>query len=162
MTNIHVRADVRTKYEAILDVRYGQCYNDLNARLYRRLDMFFGFVGLFGGSGALIAAIAEYKTLGVVTGAAVAAVAVIERLVGAVEKAIRHEEFKKEYAALNATADELELAEIDRQLRRLQGEGPTGLHSLGRPAYNLMVKANGRPDYAVQLTKSERIFCFFA
>jgi len=162
LTDERVRIDERTKYEAILDVRYGQCFNDLNARLYRRLDFLFGFVGLFGGSGALIAAIGQYKTLGVLTGAAVAAIAVIERLVTAVEKAVRHEDFKKEYAGLNAEADRLELSEIDQRLRKLQADGPSGFRTLGRPAYNLNVTANGRPDYVVALTRYERVFRFLA
>lgn len=162
MVDLRIRTDERTKYEAILDVRYGQCYNELNARFYRRLDLLFGFVGLFGGSGALIAAIAEYKTLGVITGAAVAAIAVIERLVGAIEKAVRHEDFKKKFASLNIEADHLEFAEIERRLRELQADGPSGLHTLGRPAYNLTVTANGRPDYTVALSRWERAFCFVA
>jgi hypothetical protein len=157
MDNIHVRTDDRTKYEAILDIRYGQCYNDLNARLYRRLDLAFGFVGLFGGSGALIAALGEYKAAGVVAGALVAAVAVIERLVRPVEKAVEHDAAKKKYAALNISADDLVLAEIDRELKQLQADAPGGFRSLAKVAYNTNVTANGRPDYALGLTRWERL-----
>jgi hypothetical protein len=160
--NIDVRNDSRTKYEAILDVRFGQRYNDLNARLYRRLDLVFGFVGLFGGSGALIAAIAQDRAWGIATGALGAAVAVIERLVGAIEKAVKHDEFKRKYAELNVEADELELSEIERQLRQLQADAPSGFHSLLKPAYNVNVAANGRPDYALGLTRWERTVHLFA
>lgn len=162
MTDIHIRTDSRTKEESILDIKFGVCYNDLNVRLYRRLDLLFGFVGLFGGSGALIAAIGAYKELGVVAGAAVAGVAVIERLIGSVEKAVRHEEVKRKYSALLIKSDGLDFAEVERRLQKLQCNSPSGFHSLLAPAYNKNVRANGRPDYMLKLSTWERVVAFFA
>ena len=85
------RLDERSLYEAEMDIKYGIRFNEMNARFYRRLDFIFGFVGLFAGSGAFLAAIGEYRTLGIITGALVAAIAVIERLAQPIEHAIGHE-----------------------------------------------------------------------
>lgn len=146
MTNAAVRTDNRTIYEATLDVRFGCHYNDMNARLYRRLDLCFGFVGLFGGSSAFIAALGQYRTLGVVAGATIAALAVVERLVRPVEKAIEHEECRRRFSDLDQRIDALDLPVLERELKRLQGSGPSGIHSLKIPAYNANLLANGRPD----------------
>lgn len=162
MSDTHARVDTRTLYEATLDVRFGQHYNDLNARFYRRLDLVFGFAGLFGGSGALIAALGEYKTLGIITGAIVAAIAVIERLVRPVEKAVLHDEFKSHFANLDILADDLDLIGLDRALKKLQNDGPTGFHVLKIPAYNCNLRANGRPDYIQPLTRWERFITALA
>lgn len=162
MTNAAVRTDSRTIYEALLDVRFGRQYNDLNARLYRRFDLFFGFVGLFGGSSAFIAALGEYRTLGVIAGAAIAALAVVERLVMPVEKAIAHEELGRRFSALDEEAGTLDLPTLERELKRLQGTGPSGFYSLKIPAYNANLLANGRPDCTVLASRWERFIALLA
>lgn len=162
MTIAEVRTDSRTTYEATLDVRFGCHYNEMNARLYRHLDYFFGFVGLFGGSSAFIAALGSYRTLGMIAGASVAAIAVAERLVGPVAKAIAHEEHQRRFSALGMEADSLELSALDRELKGLQGSGPSGFHSLKIPAYNINLIANGRPDRVVAATRWERLMALLA
>ena len=162
MTHNTPRTDSRTKYEATLDVRFGLCYNDMNARLYRRFDSIFGFVGLFGGSGALIAAIGGYKPLGIVAGALVAALAVIERLVRPIEKAVLHDDFKARYASLNARMSDAELPDIERDLVTLQAQAPSGFHALKLPAYNANLLANGRPDYMANTSRWQRFMALLA
>jgi hypothetical protein len=150
MTQATPRLDERTKYEAELDVKYGWRYNEMNARFQRRLDFIFGFIGLFGGSGAFIAAIGEYKTLGIVAGAMVAAVAVIERLTHPVEYSIAHDTLKEKYAELLVRLPEMPLADIEKELKQLQAKSPCGLTTLAIPAYNANVLSNGRSDYVIK------------
>jgi hypothetical protein len=149
MASTDIRTDSRTIEEATLDVRFGQHYNDLNARLYRRLDFGFGFVGLFGGTGAFVAALGEYRTLGLIAGAVLAASAVIERLVRPVEKAVEHDACRLRFADLDARIEQLALADVERELKRLQSTGPSGFHALKIPAYNVNLIANGRPDFVL-------------
>jgi hypothetical protein len=162
MTDMTVRADNRTIYEATLDIRYGCRFNDMNARLYRSMDFMFGFIGLFGGSGALIAAIGGYKALGVIAGALIAAVAVIERLVRPIEKAVEHDDAKRRYADLSARASEITLQELDKELTALQANAPSGFSALEIPAYNANLLANGRPEYSVEASAWQKTIAFFA
>ena len=157
-----VRTDARTPAEIALDVRYGIQYNEMNARLYARLDAFCGFVGLFGGAAAFTTAFAGDKFWGMATGLFIAAFAVLERVTGPGSKALIHTNARRAYGALNVKLPEMQPAEIEKDLRTLQYEYDTGIASLARPAYNANVRANGRPDYAVPTTALERFIAFFA
>ncbi|ONN64811.1 hypothetical protein BTM36_22175 [Herbaspirillum sp. VT-16-41] len=145
-----------------MDLKFGIRFNEMNACFYRRLDFIFGFVGLFAGSGAFLAAIGEYRTLGIVTGALVAAVAVIERLAQPIEHAIGHAALKERYAEVLSRTDEMELPAIERELRLLQAKSPTGLSALSVPAYNANVLSNGRSDYVMPTNLWQRFVALLA
>jgi len=157
MSDIHNRSEPRSIYEATMDAKFGIHYNDMNARLYRRLDFLFGFIGLFGGSSALVAAIGNYQALGIASGAAIAACAVIERLVASTEKALRHDDYKRRFGALVARCSQLTLEQIDQELITLQTEAPSGFHALKVPAYNALVKANSQVKYLLPQSTWENI-----
>lgn len=162
MTTEPIRTDSRTHYEARNDVAYGIRYNDMNGRLYRRLDAALGFIGMFGGAGAFMAAFAGNKEWGLFIGAVLAAAATWERFLGAVEKAVHHEQAKAAYADLHVAMDGLPLEEVEQRLRRLQGEYRSGIRTLEMPAYNATMRAAGRPDFAQQITRWERFIGFLA
>jgi hypothetical protein len=162
MTQVQPRLDERTKYEAEMEVKFGCRFNEMNARFHRHLDFIFGFVGLFGGSGALIAALGQYKILGIITGAIVAAVAVIERLAHPVEYAIAHDTLKEKYTDLLVRVPDMPLAEIEKELKTLQAKNPCGVTALSVPAYNATVRSNGRTDYVMEETYWQKTVALLA
>lgn len=141
----------RSKYEAQLDVRYGQCWNHLNERLFGRLDLLFGAITLFGGSAIAVTVTADHKMAVAVLGGVVAVSAIVERLVGATEKRLDHREMKKRFADLDARSGAMSLEDIDAELRRLQADGPTGVRGLDVPAYNANMRTNGRPEIQLRV-----------
>lgn len=147
----------RSKFEAILDVRYGVRFGGMNERCYRHLDLFFGFVGLFGGTAVVVGVAASSPTLSAMSGGVVAACAIIERLVRPVEKALEHCACKKRFADLDARSAKLSLEEIDSELRRLQMDPPVGLSSLAIPAFNANLRSNGLDESVVAETISQRL-----
>lgn len=152
----------RSHYEAVLDVRYGLRFNELNERLYRRLDLLFGFVGLFGGTSAFVAVVGSAPVLAACASALVAASAVIERLVRPVEKAVAHAEFRRRFGDLDARSGALDLVAVDAELRRLQADGPLGFAALARPAFNANLRSNGRQDALTPESRLERFAAWFA
>jgi hypothetical protein len=134
----------RSKYEAQLDVRYGQCWNRLNERLFGRIDLLFGAITLFGGSAIAVTVTADHKAAAAWVGGIVAVSAIVERLVGATEKRLEHREMKKRFADLDARSGALSQEEIDAELRLLQADGPCGIRGLDVPAYNANLRTNGR------------------
>lgn len=152
----------RSKYEVLMDVRYGARFGELNERFYRRLDVLFGFVGLFGGSGAVVGAVGSYTAVAAVSGALVAAFAIIERLVRPVEKAIEHSAFKKRFADLDARALKMQVDDIEAELRRLQADAPLGIDSLSMPAFNANLRSNGRDEEIVPESMWQRTIALLA
>lgn len=151
----------RSTYEAILDVRYGQRFNEINEIFYRRLDLLFGFVGLAGGTAAFTGALTAAPVVAGVAGVAIAASAIIERLVRPVEQAVAFAEFRRRFAELDARAAGMTLADIDAELRRLQAAGPHGVTGLAACAYNRNLLSNGRPDAVMPLTGWERFLALW-
>lgn len=152
----------RSKYEILLDVRYGARFGELNERFYRRLDLLFGFIGLFGGSGAVVGAIGSYPVIAAICGALVAALAIVERLVRPVEKAIEHCAFKKRFADLDARALKMPVDDVEAELRRLQADAPLGIESLSMPAFNANLRSNGRDDAVVKESMWQRTISLLA
>lgn len=150
------------KYVAVLDVRYGARYGELNERLYRRLDLLFGFVGLFGGSAVVVGAVGSYPMLSALSGGIIAACAIVERLIRPVERAIEHRDFKKRFADLDARASAMSADDVEAELRRLQMEAPTGLSSLAIPAFNVNLRSNGREDAVVPESFWQRALAILA
>lgn len=140
------RTDERTTYEAVMDVKYGCVFNRLNQRLYERLDGVLGFVGLAGGSSAIAAGFAGNATAMAWVGGVVAALAIVERLVGAARKAEIHRQAQEAYAELQARCAGMALDAIDRELVALQARFPDGVAGLAEVAFNRNVASNGRAE----------------
>ncbi len=150
------------KYVAVLDVRYGSRYGELNERFYRRIDLVFGFVGLFGGSAVVFGAVSANPTLAAWSGGVVAACAVFERLIRPIERAVEHRDFKKKFADLDARSSAMSCVELDTALRRLQMEAPTGISSLAIPAFNANLRSNGRDESVIPETAWQKAVALLA
>lgn len=135
--------DERTLGQAVMDCRYGVAFNDLNERLYRRLDTFLTIVGLVAGASAVIGIAKNSADWSTFAGACAAVLAIVQASTKPGELAARHNEFKRKFAALDAQAWKLGLEGVDAQLKSLQAEAPPGLRSLALPAYNANLASNG-------------------
>lgn len=151
------RTDERTTYEAILDIKYGSVFNRLNQRLYERLDAALGFAGLAGGSSAIAAGMAGNAKAIAWVGGVVAALSIVERLVGAARKAEVHRQAQELYADLLGRTSQMDLADIDRQLVALQARFPDGFVGLAAVAFNRNVASAGRPDYSIHVSPWGRL-----
>ncbi|WP_225031777.1 hypothetical protein [Paraburkholderia sp. XV] len=141
----------RTKYEAKLDVSYGQCWNALNERFFGRIDWIFGAITLLGGSAIVYTVTADHKVAAAWVAGVVAAGAILERTIGATEKKLEHRAMKARFADLKARSDSMSLDELDAELVRLQAEGPSGMKGLDDVAYNANVRTAGREDWVAPL-----------
>ena len=152
----------RTHYEASLDVRFGARFATLSARLYRRIDLFFGFIGLASGSSALAGGLGNIPTLSVLAGAVIALAAIAERLVRPVEKAIACEALAMRFGELDAESGNLDLATLDSKLRILQADQTPCFDTLLTIAYNQNLLTNGRPEWIKPESRWQRCIAFFA
>jgi hypothetical protein len=162
MSNPARHSDNRTHFEAVMDVRYGVCFNDLCERFYSRLDMAFGALSLTGGSAAAASVVNGSPTLAAAAGLVLAVVAVFERLVGAAKKAEQHAAARRAYGDINALAQAMGVEEIDARLRVLQSSTPSGISSLGMPAYNANLRSAGHAQRVQPLSRIERLAALMA
>src|SRR5260363_86219 len=140
------KASKENHYEAVLDVRYGWRFIELNERFYQRLDGLLGFICYFGGSATLIGVLAHHPVFTTIASLCVASAGVLNHLISASRKAYAHAIARAKYAALDARAPRLKLEELDAELKRLQGNSPNGIRALSMPAFNTNLLSNGRPD----------------
>jgi hypothetical protein len=147
----------RTMYQAQLDARYGRCFQELNERFYQHVDFIFGAITLLGGSAIVATVTADHKVLAAISTAVVAISAIVERLVGAVERRVQHREMKRRFAELDASASSLSLADFDAKLKSLQNDGPVNIGALALPAYNANLLAEGHSDHVLSLSKWQRL-----
>ena len=152
----------RTKYEAVLDVSYGICWNSLNERLFGRIDWVFGAITLFGGSTIIFTVTADHKLAAAWVSGVVAISAILERSIGATEKRLEHKAMKRRLCELQAKCSSLSLEEIDRDLSLLRADEPTGLRGLDMVAYNQNVRAHGRGSYIERLSLWEWLLSILA
>lgn len=136
----------RTKYEAVLDCRYGYWFNDLNERWYRRIDMAFTITSLAFAGSAVVGVLTSVPWIGTGATVVVSVLAVAHAVLRPIEAAANHREAKRAYLTLDACAESLDLAAFDKRLREVQGGAPTGLRALAPVAYNACLRANGYGD----------------
>lgn len=157
------RTDARTHYEATLDIGFGQRFNELCERFYKRLDFVFGAIGLIGGFAAASSLLGTCsQQTAVAAGLLLAANSIIERLVAPGAKAEIHAQMKRQYGQLRSQAPSLSLEALDQQLRTLQTDGPLGISGLSAVAYNANVRSEGREDFAMPLTRWNKMLALFA
>jgi hypothetical protein len=152
----------RSKYEALLDVRYGARYAELNGRFYRRLGLFYGFVGIFGGTSVVVSVQTTNAQVALWSGALIAACSILDQLIRPTEKAIDHETAKKRFADLDARSTSLSLEAIDAELRYLQAESPAGIESLSATAYNANLRSNGWTEEAIKRSLWQKLVALLA
>ena len=152
----------RNHAEAVLDVLYGVTFNDMNERFYRRIDSVFSWINMVGGSAAVAAVAGGRGVVAGVIGGVIAAAAYLEREIRPAQKAVRCAVQREKFGDLAARAPELTLAEIDRELRRLQANGPDTITALAIPAHNANLRTNGFENLVVDVPFLGRLACWIA
>ena len=162
---IEPRIYERSIYEARLDIAYGVRFQELNEILYRRIDTLFGFIGLFGGSAALSAALGQWQAGGIAAGGLVAVSAICERLIRPAERVAVHQQWRKKFNELQVSVESTavtQLEAVDAGLRLLQGQAPSGVSALAPIAYNLTVLSAGRTDYVMPVSRWQHFVAWLA
>lgn len=136
--------------EAVMDVRYGVRFNEMNERFYRRLDMTLTALSLIGGTAAVGSLLAPAPGLAALASIAVAGAAVCQAVLRPQASAVRHNEYRRRFADLDVRAPGLDLPALDAELRRLQGEAPAGLSGLALPAFARNLRSHGLDASAVE------------
>ena len=147
----------RTHANAVMEARYAAHYGARNERFWGRLDTTLGLLGAFGGSAAFGAALAGNTALGAVAGIVLAAASCVSLVTRPLERSIEFRDHRRKFGDLDARAPQLSLAEMDKELKCLQHEGPNGLEALAVVAWNDAVMANGHPDLIRPLGFFERM-----
>lgn len=148
--------------EAILDVLYGIRFNDLNVRFYRRLDGLLASLNLILGSAAAVTLLSKQPEIAGWSGLLVAIVSAIDKTMKPADKALRCAEHRAKFGALAARAHDMNLADIDRELRVLQACGPDTIEALAIPAFNDNLRSNGHYDDIVKVPFLGRLACLIA
>lgn len=152
----------RTHYEAVLDIRYACVFSRLNVVLYDRIDVFFGFVGLAGGSAAVASVLTQQPGAAVTAGLTLAVMSILERLVNAARKSEQHKQAVAQFAELDARAPSMTLAEVDAELARLRAAAPQGFAGLAEVAFNANLRSNGRASHCISLPAWSRVLRLMA
>lgn len=147
----------RTLANAVMDVRYGYHYGELNQRLWSHLDTTLNLAGALGGSAAVASLFAASPALVLSAGITMACVSVLQLVLRPAQRAAEFRDAKRSFAELDAKAWDMPLADLDRQLKGLQASAPIGSSRLGMPAYNACVRANGHESKVVTLKLTERL-----
>ena len=150
--------------EAILDCKYGICFNDMNARLYRRMGSAFSILNLLGGSAIFSSAISDGDQfyLSLISGLIVFIASILDYEIKPGEKSARCEFQREKFGELLSKSDGMELKEFDMELHKLQSTGPSTINTLQVPAYNANLLANGFDTHVVPETTWQKFVEFFA
>lgn len=154
----------RNLAEAILDCKYGICFNDMNARLYRRMGSAFSILNLLGGSAIFSSAISDGDQfyLPLISGLIVFIASILDYEIKPGEKSARCEFQREKFGELLSNSDGMELKEFDMELHKLQSTGPSTINTLQVPAYNANLLANGFDTHVVPETTWQKFVGFFA
>jgi len=152
----HPATPERTLAQAVMDVRYGYHYGALNERAWQHIDTACAVVGAVGGSAAVAGVLAASPMLSLVAGVAMGTVSMLQLVLRPGARAVEFRDAKRAFAALDARAWQMPLADLDAELTTLQAHAPTGLAGLAMPAHNANVSAIGREDCRRALSRWER------
>ncbi len=154
--------DIRSKYEAILDLRYDMRLHFLHARLYRHLRAGAAILSLLAGSAAIVSVLQTLPGGLLVAGVVVAAASAADILFRWAEKAAHHDVLRRRLAEILSRESELSLEALDSELARYEVEADDEIESLRVPAYNDNLRSNGREDLVRPESLSARLFRLIA
>ncbi|MDQ2187190.1 hypothetical protein RBI13_18585 [Alcaligenaceae bacterium A4P071] len=154
--------NVRTNYEASIDVMYGVRFNEMNERFYRRLDSIFSFLSVLGGSAIFASWLGDKPLIAGVLGPAVVVITYIEREVRPAQKAVRCAVQREKFGELASRLPTMDLAAIDKELRLLQSTGPDSMSSLEIPAYNAVMRSHGHTHSVGRVSTMGKVLSLLA
>lgn len=155
----------RNLAEAILDCKYGARFNEMNARLYRRMGSLFSILNIIGGSAIFSSAIAngEKSYLPLISGLIVFIVSILDYEIKPSEKSARCEFQRERFGQLlSSVSEETTLQAFDKELHKLQTSGPTTFGTLEVPAFNANLLSNGFKENIVKANFWQKFISFFA
>lgn len=152
----------RTQAVAITEVRYAINYATRHEAFWRHVDTSINLLNALAGSAAFASVLAGDGAWGGVAGAVVALASCVALVMRPADKAVEFRDFRRQFAALDAVAYGLSLAEIDGQLKVLRQDAPRGFDSLDTVVWNDTVRADGHEARIRPLTRFERVMRMLA
>lgn len=146
----------RTRYEALLDVRYQIRLAFLHERLYRRIRTVLAFIALVASSAAFMTALRPWPALLQVAALVITFIGFAELLGNFAEKAARHALWRSRFAGVLACSATAPLDDIERALAEHEGTCDDEIEGLRVVARNDNVRANGHEDWADPETRWQR------
>ncbi|MGQ7247224.1 hypothetical protein ACUN9Y_07790 [Halomonas sp. V046] len=156
-SDILVRTDERSLYEAKGDVMYWIRYMALQQRFYQRMAGLFSFLSLFGGSAAFIGFLTSSPLVTGISGLVVSASTVLDFVVSPGKKSIQCFDSKKQFQKALRKSDAIGLDSLDGRVSKITMLDTPHIESLRRPAYNDSVIERGRGDFTLPLSRWEKL-----
>jgi hypothetical protein len=135
----------RTHFQALLEVRFGARYNELNEGLYRFVDRLLSAISLLAGAAAFLNLLVELDGLTEWAGLIIALSAIVQVLMAPAARMIEHRELARRFTQLAGRASRLELPELDAEITRLRAGAPGGFDALNPLAQANVLENAGYP-----------------
>lgn len=143
--------------DRLFEIEFGYWFNQINERVYHHLDVLLNLVQLVGGSAAALAAMQGMPSAVVAAGVALALCAALALLVQPGVKAEQHKACKAQWRILRGKERALTDDELMTAVTDIQASGPGGLGALSDVAYNATVRAMGREDANLPLSRFQKM-----
>ncbi len=146
------------EHELHFDIQYGYWFNLKCERLYRHLDLLLNIAQLVGGSGAALSVFGGHPDWLAAVGVLLAAASVLSLLMQPSIKAGLHAAIKNQFVGLLAARKTQAIEVTEASIASIRAGAPAGIAWLEQPAYNAAVRAMGRQDALVALSRVESAF----
>lgn len=136
----------RTKAEAVLKLKYSIRLHHLHCRLYGRLKTALAAISLLAGSAAFLSVVQAMPGVVAAMGVIIAAASYADVLVNLSGKAVLHNLWRRQYAAIDTKMQALDLSALDAALAEVAMDTEEGIEALRAVAYNDTLKSFGHED----------------
>ena len=157
-----VRADPRTQYEALLDVKYAALLNKMQCRFFARMRGTFTVIFLVAGSATFAGWVAKIPQLTGVCALIVAVLSALDVVLDLGKKSAQCDELARRFNDLGRESTGLGLEEIDRRISFLREYPSHEIEALRPIAFNRNLIENGRPDDVMPTTRWQRFVAAIA
>ncbi|KWT83886.1 MULTISPECIES: hypothetical protein [unclassified Variovorax] len=150
----------RVHGNAVMDVRFGVCYGELNERFWSHFDTALTLLQITAGALALAGVFARGGWLTALAGIALAGISGLQIGLKPRERSIAFRDTRRNFHDLDIESASLDLPALDRRLESLRRDAPRGMSSFLRPAEDRVRREHGYPG--VELTTWQRFLCVLA
>lgn len=141
------------------EIRYTIRLCQRTARFYRRIQTIGTFCSIVGGSATMASFSATLPDWATITGASMLAIAGAALIaIRPADKAAINESDVKRYQSLMAKSHNLNLNQLQIALEECRQSDAPEIESLRNVAYNDIVQEINRPDQAIKLSATEKIW----